>query len=191
MPSIIKSMTLNFRLLVNTNRERSPGGTDTALLSPCLTKKMYVPKSIFQRKVTNSRSPSVRDEAYFDTESEGICWEDSFEIQLEDQGQITDIQFLEEARCSSSLSLSLGCSSSCASPASQLSLPSIDQLLGRIPLASRVTQDVGELIIFGELFPYSIRRPTKQSSYISSKYILKHTNDENDETNFQAPPAKV
>ncbi|PAV88171.1 hypothetical protein WR25_19745 [Diploscapter pachys] len=130
------------RLLVNTNRERSPGGTDTALLSPCLTKKMQVPKSIFQRKI-KFRSPSVKEETYFDMESEGICWEDSFEIQLEDQGQITDIQFLEEARCSSSLSLSLGCSSSCASPASQLSLPSIDQLLGRIPLASRVTQDVG------------------------------------------------
>ncbi|RCN53025.1 b-box zinc finger [Ancylostoma caninum] len=110
------------RLLVNTNRERSPGGTDSTLISPCLLKRI---------------SPSVREETTSDLEMESAVWRENFELTGEEKLETADLAIQEEERCSSSLSLT-------AQPSGQpAALPSLEQLLGRSPLASRITVDIG------------------------------------------------
>ncbi|KIH60374.1 hypothetical protein ANCDUO_09376 [Ancylostoma duodenale] len=110
------------RLLVNTNRERSPGGTDSTLISPCLLKRI---------------SPSVREETTSDLEMESAVWRENFELTGEEKLETAGLAIQEEERCSSSLSLTAQSSSQPAA------LPSLEQLLGRSPLASRVTVDIG------------------------------------------------
>ncbi|KHJ85855.1 hypothetical protein OESDEN_14409 [Oesophagostomum dentatum] len=110
------------RLLVNTNRERSPGGTDSALISPCLTRRI---------------ASCVREETTSDLEMESAVWRENFELTGEERLEGADLAIQEEERCSSSLSLAAQPSSS-----STAALPSLEQLLGRIPLANRVTVDV-------------------------------------------------
>ncbi|XGW05230.1 hypothetical protein V3C99_015981 [Haemonchus contortus] len=109
------------RLLVNTNRERSPGGTDTTLINPCFLKRI---------------SPVVREETVSDMESEPTVWRENFELTGEEKLETADLSIEEEERCSSSLMVS-------TPPTQATTLPSLEQLLGRIPLASRVTVDVG------------------------------------------------
>ncbi|KAK6048666.1 hypothetical protein COOONC_13829, partial [Cooperia oncophora] len=109
------------RLLVNTNRERSPGGTDSTIISPCLIKRI---------------SPAVREETVSDMEFESTVWRENIELIGEEKLEAADLFIEEEERCSSSLMVS--------SPSTQPApLPSLEQLLGRIPLANRVTVDVG------------------------------------------------
>ncbi|CAB3398028.1 unnamed protein product [Caenorhabditis bovis] len=110
-----------FRLLVNTNRERSPGGTDGNLISPCM--KRFSSSTV--REETNSELDA---EEYLD---------ESFELSVDPSEDAADGILMEEARCSSALLLSI------ERPSSAASLPSLDQLLGRAPLATRVTQNVG------------------------------------------------
>uniref|UniRef100_A0A158PCM8 B box-type domain-containing protein n=1 Tax=Angiostrongylus cantonensis TaxID=6313 RepID=A0A158PCM8_ANGCA len=100
-----------YRMLVNTNRERSPGGTDSTLISPCLIKRMYINDCFF--------ICSTQEEM-----------DKCFEL-LNEQSEY--MKFTREKR-KKKLSF---CSQSTTF------LPSLDQLLGRIPLASRVTADVG------------------------------------------------
>ncbi|EYC17165.1 hypothetical protein Y032_0031g2305 [Ancylostoma ceylanicum] len=110
------------RLLVNTNRERSPGGTDTTLISPCLLKRI---------------SPSVREETSSDLEMESAVWRENFELTGGEKLETADLAIQEEERCTSSLSLTA------QSPSQPAALPSLEQLLGRTPLASRITVDIG------------------------------------------------
>uniref|UniRef100_A0A183GIZ6 CE295 protein n=1 Tax=Heligmosomoides polygyrus TaxID=6339 RepID=A0A183GIZ6_HELPZ len=105
--------------LVNTNRERSPGGTDSTLISPCLIKRV---------------SPTVREETASEVELESAVWRESFELSGEEKLATVDASIEEEEHCSSSLMVP-----TCADQVSPL--PSLEQLLGRIPLASRVTVD--------------------------------------------------
>ncbi|VDM53753.1 unnamed protein product [Angiostrongylus costaricensis] len=112
-----------YRMLVNTNRERSPGGTDSTLISPCLIKRI---------------SSTVRGDTPFDVEFESAVWREDFELSVEEKLENADLSIQEEERCSSSLSLTAPSSFS----QSTTFLPSLEQLLGRIPLASRVTVDV-------------------------------------------------
>ncbi|CAD6193395.1 unnamed protein product [Caenorhabditis auriculariae] len=139
------------RLLVNTARERSPGGTDTALKSPCL-------KRI---------SPTVREETNSELDIEEF-WDESFDLSGE-QMENVDSAFIDQARCSSSFTFSLG-----SSPTS--SLPSLDQLLGKIPLASRVTPDIGScrmsmLQSLNDVF--AIQKPGDESE---EKFVLEERN---------------
>ncbi|KAJ1346536.1 hypothetical protein KIN20_001351 [Parelaphostrongylus tenuis] len=110
-------------MLVNTNRERSPGGTDSTLINPCIIKKI---------------SSTAHEETPLDQEFESAVWREDFEITTEEELENADLSILEGERCSSSLSLTV------QSPLSPLTTatPSLDQMLGRIPLASRVTVDV-------------------------------------------------
>ncbi|CAI2353774.1 unnamed protein product [Caenorhabditis sp. 36 PRJEB53466] len=109
------------RMMVNTNRERSPGGTDTALISPCVRRVSSVLK-----EETNSELDA---EEFLD---------ECFELSAEQYEEIVDGTLTEEDRCSSALLLSLDIPNDSISP-----LPSLDQLIGKIPLASRVTHDIG------------------------------------------------
>uniref|UniRef100_A0A8R1I230 Apple domain-containing protein n=1 Tax=Caenorhabditis japonica TaxID=281687 RepID=A0A8R1I230_CAEJA len=119
----IKRKEVQHRMMVNTNRERSPGGTDTALISPCV-KRM-------------STSTAVKEETNSELDAEEFL-DECFELSGEQCEEIVDGTLTEEDRCCSALLLSLEISDDSISP-----LPSLEQLLGRIPLASRVTQDIG------------------------------------------------
>ncbi|VDM77634.1 unnamed protein product, partial [Strongylus vulgaris] len=78
-----------------------------------------------------------REETASDLEMESVVWRENFELTGEEKLETVDLAIQEEERCSSSLSLTQPSSSTDA-------LPSLEQLLGhRIPLANRVTVDVG------------------------------------------------
>lgn len=84
-----------------------------------------------------SRSSSVlKEETNSELDAEEFL-DESFELSGEQYEEIVDGTLTEEDRCSSALLLSLDPSDSLQP------LPSLDQLLGRIPLASRVTQNIG------------------------------------------------
>ncbi|KJH50308.1 hypothetical protein DICVIV_03501 [Dictyocaulus viviparus] len=123
------------RLLVNTNRERSPGGTDSTLINPCLTKKMWREVLRGLRLKFSRRYPTLREEALFDIELETPLRQEDFELIGDEQFENADLSIQGEERCSSSLSLTISSNS--------MVTPFIDQQLERIPLASRVTADVG------------------------------------------------
>ncbi|CAI4226103.1 unnamed protein product [Auanema sp. JU1783] len=82
-----------FRVMVNTNRERSPGGTDSTLFSP------------FMRKLNCS---------YRDVSDETSVFADQvFNFYSKDDTSGIDLAICDQARCSSSLSLTLpSCDSS-------------------------------------------------------------------------------
>ncbi|CAI5451795.1 unnamed protein product [Caenorhabditis angaria] len=101
------------RNMVNMNRERSPGGTDVALISPCF-------KRISTASLKEETSSELDAEEFLD-----------FDFMTSGPQDDADATMFEEDRCSSALQLPLE------------NLPSLDQLLGRIPLATRVTSDVG------------------------------------------------
>ncbi|KHJ77111.1 hypothetical protein OESDEN_23269, partial [Oesophagostomum dentatum] len=69
------------RLLVNTNRERSPGGTDSTLISPCLTRRI---------------APCVREETTSDLEMESAVWRENFELTGEERLEGADLAIQEE-----------------------------------------------------------------------------------------------
>ncbi|CAA98481.2 putative RING finger protein 207 homolog [Caenorhabditis elegans] len=116
----IKRKEMN-RMMLNTNRERSPGGTDTALTSPCI------------RRLTTA----LKEETASELDAEEFL-DEIFELSGEQYDEVVDGTLTEEDRCSSALLLSMEISSDSISP-----LPSLEQLLGRIPLASRVTSNIG------------------------------------------------
>ncbi|EFP06845.1 hypothetical protein CRE_11222 [Caenorhabditis remanei] len=115
----IKRKEMHHRMMLNTNRERSPGGTDTALTSPCI------------RRLTTT---AVKEETASELDAEEF-FDEIFELSGEQYEEVVDGTLTEEDRCSSALLLSLEDS---ISP-----LPSLEQLLGRMPLATRVTSDIG------------------------------------------------
>lgn len=118
----IKRKEMNHRMMLNTNRERSPGGTDTALTSPCI------------RRLTTT---AVKEETASELDAEEF-FDEIFELSGEQYEEVVDGTLTEEDRCSSALLLSLELSNDSISP-----LPSLEQLLGRMPLATRVTSDIG------------------------------------------------
>ncbi|ULT89202.1 hypothetical protein L3Y34_007990 [Caenorhabditis briggsae] len=117
-----KRKEMHHRMMLNTNRERSPGGTDSALTSPCI------------RRLT---STALKEETASELDAEEIL-DEIFELSGEQYEEVVDGTLTEEDRCSSALLLSLELQNESVSP-----LPSLEQLLGRISLASRVTSDIG------------------------------------------------
>ncbi|ETN79579.1 hypothetical protein NECAME_09755, partial [Necator americanus] len=85
-----------------------------------------------------TRSSSVREETASDLEMESAVWRENFELTSEERLEKADLAIQEEERCSSSLSLTAQICNH--SP----SLPPLEQLLGRIPLANRVVADIGK-----------------------------------------------
>uniref|UniRef100_A0A8R1I0K5 Uncharacterized protein n=1 Tax=Caenorhabditis japonica TaxID=281687 RepID=A0A8R1I0K5_CAEJA len=84
-----------------------------------------------------STSTAVKEETNSELDAEEFL-DECFELSGEQCEEIVDGTLTEEDRCCSALLLSLEISDDSISP-----LPSLEQLLGRIPLASRVTQDIG------------------------------------------------
>ncbi|EGT54974.1 hypothetical protein CAEBREN_31070 [Caenorhabditis brenneri] len=108
------------RMMLNTNRERSPGGTDTALTSPCIRR--------LNTAVKEETASELDAEEFFD---------EIFELSGEQYEEVVDGTLTEEDRCSSALLLSMDI------PIDSISPIPLEQLLGKIPLASRVTSDIG------------------------------------------------
>uniref|UniRef100_A0A1I7T402 B box-type domain-containing protein n=2 Tax=Caenorhabditis tropicalis TaxID=1561998 RepID=A0A1I7T402_9PELO len=116
----MKRKEMHQRMMLNTNRERSPGGTDTALTSPCI------------RRVTTA----LKEETASELDAEEF-FDEIFELSGEQYDEVVDGTLTEEDRCSSALLLSMDI------PIESISPIPLEQLLGRIPLASRVTSDIG------------------------------------------------
>lgn len=91
----------------------------------------------FQQKTPLFRTTALKEETASELDAEEFL-DEIFELSGEQYDEVVDGTLTEEDRCSSALLLSMEISSDSISP-----LPSLEQLLGRIPLASRVTSNIG------------------------------------------------